>query len=145
MASDDNQSYKPVSKSDAQWQRELGENRFKVLRQKATEPPFSGIYYQHKQNGDYLCAGCGALLFHSTEKYDSGSGWPSFFKAARPEAIRIERDTSHGMIREEILCARCGGHLGHRFPDGPLPAGMRYCVNSLSLRFTEKDEPGREK
>ncbi len=124
-----------VGKSESQWKKELIPERFKVLREKATEAPFNGEYYHHDEKGIYHCAGCGASLFPSGFKYNSGSGWPSFFNAFSPKAIKIKRDVSLGMVRDEILCAQCGGHLGHVFPDGPKPTGLRYCVNSLSLNF----------
>ena len=122
-------------KNETQWKKELNPEQYRVLREKATEAPFSGEYYHHDEKGIYHCAGCGASLFPSGFKYNSGSGWPSFFNALSPEAIKIKRDVSLGMVRDEILCARCGGHLGHIFPDGPKPTGLRYCVNSLSLSF----------
>ncbi len=115
--------------------KDLDPRRYAVLREGATEPPFSGAYWNLKDPGRYRCAGCGELLFTSDAKYDSGSGWPSFFRPVADDRIVERVDTSHGMVRTEILCANCGGHLGHVFDDGPVPTGLRYCVNSLSLEF----------
>ena len=125
--------------SDDSWKEKLSPERYRVLRQKGTEAPFSGKLYHNEENGTYSCAGCGTVLFTSDSKYDSGSGWPSFFKPVDQKLIHEERDTSHGMTRTEISCATCGGHLGHVFEDGPNPTGLRYCVNSLSLAFDKTD------
>ena len=122
-----------VIKTEKQWQQELSTEQYRILRQCGTEPPFTGKYYKTKDNGTYHCAACGAVLFSSDTKYDSGSGWPSFYAAIDKEAIT--EDTSYGMRRIEIKCAKCGSHLGHIFPDGPQPTGLRYCVNSASLEF----------
>src|SRR5680860_494358 len=119
--------------NDEEWQVKLTSEQFAVLRQGATEAPFSGEYNSNQADGSYMCAGCGTVLFHSDAKYDSGSGWPSFTQAAEEGAIDESVDANHGMTRTEILCKNCGGHLGHVFPDGPGPNGMRYCVNSASL------------
>lgn len=126
---------KTTKKTEEQWAEELSAKKYQVLRQCGTEPPFSGKYVNHKEDGNYYCAGCGTLLFSSETKYDSGSGWPSFYSVADTSNIVEITDKSHGMIRTEIKCAKCGGHLGHVFPDGPKPTGMRYCVNSASLEF----------
>jgi len=122
-------------KTDEEWAEELSDEQFAVLRRGATEAPFSGKLLDNKEAGVYRCSGCGAVLFDSTAKFDSGSGWPSFYKPAKDGDIVEKKDLSHGMVRTEILCAKCSGHLGHLFPDGPKPTGLRYCVNSLSLDF----------
>ncbi|THJ64005.1 peptide-methionine (R)-S-oxide reductase MsrB [Candidatus Frankia alpina] len=122
-----------VIKSDEQWRAELSPQRYAILRQVATEPPFTGAYTHNKETGTYRCGGCGATLFTSDTKYDSGSGWPSFTEPAVANAVELVEDHSHGMIRTEVRCARCGGHLGHLFDDGPGPTGQRYCMNSLAL------------
>ena len=124
-----------VEKSDAEWRDELTPEQFRVLRQGGTEPPFTGELLSAKGKGDFRCAGCGEPLFESDTKYDSGSGWPSFTAPASDDAVEERRDVTHGMVRTEVLCARCGGHLGHVFDDGPGPEGLRYCINSAALEF----------
>ena len=129
-----------MNKTDDDWKLTLTPEQYKVLRQCGTEAPFTGKYVNHKGNGVYVCAGCGNELFASDTKYNSGSGWPSFWDQISKDAIETRVDTSHGMRRTEILCKKCGGHLGHVFDDGPNPTGLRYCVNSLSLDFKSKEE-----
>ncbi len=121
---------------DTEWRDRLTREQFDVLRQGGTEPAFSGIYNDNKAPGVYRCAGCGAELFTSDAKFDSGSGWPSFIRPADSAAVVEHRDVSHGMERVEVRCAKCDGHLGHVFPDGPRETGLRYCMNSASLDFT---------
>ena len=123
-----------IVKTEEQWREELTPEQYRVLRQKGTERPFSGKYYDVKENGDYLCAACGATLFSSDTKFDSGCGWPSFYDA-NPGAVDMHEDTSHGMHRIEVTCAACDSHLGHVFPDGPKPTGQRYCINSVSVEL----------
>lgn len=121
--------------------KELTPEQARILREKGTEAPFSGTFYKHDEQGNYSCAACGSLLFSSDTKYDSGSGWPSFYDAIDPAAVMLVEDKSHGMHRTEVTCARCGGHLGHVFPDGPEDkTGQRYCINSLALGFQPKSE-----
>jgi peptide-methionine (R)-S-oxide reductase len=124
---------KKVRKTDNEWLKMLGAERYKILREAGTETPFSGEYCDTKRAGTYVCGGCGAPLFESSAKFDSGCGWPSFFAARDTEGVATRRDSSHGSLRTEILCAACNGHLGHVFKDGPEPTGLRYCVNSLSI------------
>lgn len=127
-------------KNDEYWRANLTEDEFRICRQKGTERAFTGRYWNHKAVGIYTCRCCGAPLFNAEAKYDSGSGWPSFFTAINKDAINEAPDTSHGMRRVEILCERCGSHLGHVFPDGPKPTGLRYCVNSASLGFIAQED-----
>lgn len=129
-----------IEKTDEQWASELDPEVFRVARQGGTEPPFSGEYYYHHASGMYCCACCNAELFSSEAKYDSGSGWPSFYEIAAAENIRTREDVTLGMRRIEILCARCDAHLGHVFPDGPAPTGLRFCVNSRSLKFLAESD-----
>ena len=121
--------------SEAEWRKKLSAEQYHVLREAGTEPAFSGRYDNNKADGIYRCAGCANPLFDSADKYDSGSGWPSFTRPSAPERVTEHSDVSHGMTRTEARCARCDGHLGHVFPDGPPPTGLRYCINSLSLDF----------
>ncbi len=123
-----------IDKTDAEWRSELTPEQYAVLRRQATEAPFTGKYALTKDKGMFKCAGCGAELFSSDTKFDSGSGWPSFTEPAVAEAVELREDTSHGMTRTEVVCSRCGGHLGHVFDDGPVDkGGLRYCINSLAL------------
>ena len=128
-----------MKKKDDEWKLTLSPEQYKVLRECGTEPPFTGKYVNHKENGVYVCAGCGNELFSSDTKYESGSGWPSFWDQVSEDAIERREDNSLWMKRTEIVCKKCGGHLGHIFDDGPNPTGLRYCVNSLSLDFKKKD------
>lgn len=125
--------------SEEQWRVKLDPAQFAVLREGATEPAFTGKYWNEKRPGVYACAGCGTELFSSETKYESGSGWPSFFTPLAEDRITEKTDTSHGMVRTEVVCATCGGHLGHVFPDGPQPTGLRYCLNSASLELDAED------
>ncbi|RKF22712.1 peptide-methionine (R)-S-oxide reductase [Altericroceibacterium spongiae] len=129
-----------LSLSQEEWRERLDPQQFHVLREGGTERAFTGKYESNKAAGEYVCAGCGQPLFESDDKYDSGSGWPSFVRPAQNGAVEEKRDFSHGMMRTEVRCARCAGHLGHVFPDGPAPTGLRYCINSASLDFQPEDE-----
>ncbi|TIX49519.1 peptide-methionine (R)-S-oxide reductase MsrB [Alteraurantiacibacter aquimixticola] len=129
-----------VNLTDDEWRAKLSPEQYAILRQKGTERAFTGKYEKNKQAGMYKCAGCGLPLFVSETKYDSGSGWPSFTAPAGDDAVDEHRDITHGMIRTEVTCARCDGHLGHVFPDGPGPEGLRYCINSASLEFDPEDK-----
>jgi len=124
-----------VEKTEEEWKKVLSPEQYEVLREKGTERPFSGKYYLHTGKGVYVCAACGAELFRSDTKFDAGCGWPSFSDVVDSTRVVYTKDMSHGMIRTEITCARCGGHLGHVFDDGPAPTGLRYCINSVSIDF----------
>ena len=131
---------KRVEKNEREWREALSPEQFQVCRAKGTEPAFTGIYHDSKEPGLYRCACCGNPLFRSSTKYDSGSGWPSFYQPVSADAVREKTDASHGMIRTEVLCAACDAHLGHVFPDGPEPTGLRYCINSVSLDLERDPE-----
>jgi len=126
--------------TDAEWREKLTPEQYRILREHGTERAFTGKYEKNKAPGEYVCAGCGQPLFESEDKFDSGSGWPSFFQPISEDVVELEEDLTHGMRRTEVRCAVCGSHLGHVFPDGPEPTGQRYCINSLALDFEPAEE-----
>ena len=138
MNSESGKKGNKLVKSEQEWRDELDAETFRVCREQGTEPAFTGKYWDLKDTGIYRCAACGEELFSSETKYDSGSGWPSFYQPAEPGKVAEVKDRSHGMIRTEVLCNRCDSHLGHVFPDGPPETGLRYCINSASLQFEKK-------
>jgi peptide-methionine (R)-S-oxide reductase len=130
----------PIQKSEKEWREALDSTEYHVLREKGTEKAFTGLYNDFKKKGDFHCAACTSLLFSSEHKYDSGSGWPAFWDLPKDGHVMLKKDRSYGMIRVEVLCSQCGGHLGHVFEDGPRPTGKRYCINSVALDFHSKEE-----
>ena len=127
-----------ITKTDTEWREALTPEQYRVLREQGTERPFTGKFWNLKEDGTYTCAACGQELFRSETKFDSGCGWPSFYDALESGHVELREDASHGMARTEVVCSRCGGHLGHVFEDGPAPTGLRYCINSASLQFRKE-------
>ena len=127
-----------IEKSEEEWEKELTPEQYQICRMKGTERPFTGEYYKTEETGVYNCVACGNELFESDTKFESGSGWPSFYKPIGQENVATEEDTTYGMRRTEVMCSKCGAHLGHLFPDGPRPTGLRYCINSVSLKLDPK-------
>jgi peptide-methionine (R)-S-oxide reductase len=138
MSHDHDDARYPVKKTDEEWRKDLSPMQYDVARHAATERPFSGAYWDHWDNGQYKCVGCGEVLFESKTKFDAGCGWPSYSEAVNAEVIERIRDVSHGMVRVEVRCKKCGSHLGHVFPDGPQPSGERFCINSAAIDFKAK-------
>ncbi len=136
-SADDPLSLASPSAQDEAWRKKLSPEQYRILRQGGTERPFTGKFNKHKETGKYVCGGCGQELFKSEAKFDSGSGWPSFTEALNPDAVSLHTDNSHGTTRVEVRCAKCGGHLGHVFDDGPAPGGKRFCINSGALDFSK--------
>lgn len=128
----------PVVKSEGEWKKSLTPMQYHVLREQGTEMAFTGALWDNHEKGTYSCAGCGQMLFTSDTKYESGCGWPSFWQTKEEDVVVVRTDLSHGMVRDEVVCGQCGGHLGHVFPDGPEPTGLRYCMNSAAMVFTKK-------
>ena len=128
----------PIPKSDNEWKQKLTPEQYNILREKGTEAAFTGKLLHNKEKGTYTCAGCGAELFSSDTKFDSGTGWPSFYEPKNKENVELKKDFAHGMLRTEVICKKCGGHLGHVFDDGPNPTGKRFCMNSCALEFKKK-------